>query len=185
MKIGQETFVSLSYTLTVDGQVADQATADQPLEFVFGAGFLLPKFEEQIVGLSIGEKFEFTLTPEEGYGETIAEALVDLPKDVFMVDGAVEEGILVVGNQIPMSTQDGQRMLGIVLEVSEATVKMDFNHPMAGKTLNFVGEIVGVRAVTEEDTKPAGGCGSGCGDGGCGDGGCGDDGCGDGGCGCK
>ncbi len=180
MKIGQETFVSLSYTLTVDGQVADQATADQPLEFVYGAGFLLPKFEEHIAGLSAGDKYEFTLAPEEGYGEIIAEALVELPQDVFLVDGAVEEGLLVVGNQIPMSTQDGQRMLGIVIEVLEETVKMNFNHPMAGKTLNFNGEIVGVREVTEADMMPSG-CGSSCGDGcgegcNCGDGcDCGDD----------
>ena len=179
MKIGKETFVSLSYTLTVDGAIADQATAEAPLEFVFGAGFLLPQFEEQIIGLAAGDKYEFTLTPEQGYGEVIAEALVELPQDVFMIDGVVEEGLLVVGNQIPMSTQDGQRMLGIVLEVTDGVVKMDFNHPMAGKTLNFSGDIIGVREATEADMAPAG-CGGSCGDG-CGEGcECGDDcGCGE------
>lgn len=69
MKISENKFVSLAYTLTVDGQVADQATAERPLEFVYGVGMLLPKFEEFIAGKEAGEKFEFVLTPAEGYGE--------------------------------------------------------------------------------------------------------------------
>lgn len=178
MKIAEKTFVSLSYTLTVDGQVVDQASAEQPLSFVYGAGYLLPKFEEHITGLAEGDKYEFTLTPAEGYGETIAEAIVDLPKSVFMIDGAIEDGLLEVGNQIPMSTADGQRMIGVVKEVADETVKMDFNHPMAGKTLNFTGAVVGVREATEADMMPAG-C-----SGGCNSESCDSESCGDGGCNC-
>lgn len=151
MKIGENAFVSLTYTLEVDGEVADQTTEENPLEFIYGAGFLIPAFEENILDLGKGDDFKFTLTPENGYGEIEEEAIIDLPKDIFMVDGKVEEGLLTVGNNIPMSTQEGQRMLGVVKEVGEETVKMDFNHPMAGKTLNFSGQIVGVREVAPED----------------------------------
>ena len=169
--------MSLAYSLNVDGQVVDSTTKDNPLEFVYGAGYLLPKFEEQIKGLGAGDKFEFTLTPAEGYGETVQEAVVDLPKSTFMVGGEIEEGLLDVGNQIPMSTKDGQHLLGVVSKVEGETVTMDFNHPMAGKTLNFSGEIVGVREATDEDLMhglaAGGGCDCGCGDGGCED--CGDD----------
>ena len=151
MKIGEKTFVSLTYTLTVDGHVVDSATKENPLAFPFGAGYLLPKFEEHINGLSAGDKFEFTLPAADGYGEVVEQAIVELPVSVFMVDGKVEDGLLTIGNQIPMSTADGQHLMGLVRAVTLDTVRMDFNHPMAGKTLNFSGEIVEVREATDED----------------------------------
>ena len=95
------------------------------------------------------------------------------------------EDILFAGSQVPMSDAQGNRMIGTIKEVGEETVKMDFNHPMAGKTLNFEVEVVSVRDVTPEDLQSAGGCSCGC-DGGCGDheGGCSDHkgGCGEGCC---
>lgn len=186
MKISENKFVSLAYTLTVDGQVADQATAERPLEFVYGVGMLLPKFEEFIAGKEAGDKFEFVLTPAEGYGEINPQAVVNLPKDVFMVDGAIPDDMLVVGNVLPMADQAGNRLMGTIKAVNDNEVTMDFNHPMAGKTLNFTGDIIGVREAKPEDMMPMGGgcgCGGDCGDG-CDSDGCGDGGCGDG-CGCK
>lgn len=185
MKIGEKTFVSLAYELRVDGEIVDNAPASQPLEFPFGVGFLLPAFEKNIEGKTVGDKFEFTLTPEEGYGSVMLEAIVELPTSIFEVEGKVEEDLLTVGNQIPMSTADGQHMMGVVLGVEADKVRMDFNHPMAGKTLNFSGEVVGVREVTEADMARlmgGGGCSGSCGDG-CdcesdGKGGCGSDDCG-------
>lgn len=156
MKVGEKKFVSLSYELVVDGQVADKSQEGAPLEFPFGSGFLLPKFEENIKDLKVGDKFAFTLSPEEGYGVEIAEAIVELPKSIFMIEGKVEEGLLVVGNQVPMATADGQRMVGVVKIVAEESVTMDFNHPMAGKTLNFTGEILALREATEADLNPYG-----------------------------
>lgn len=177
MKIESKKFVALSYELIVDGEVADKATKDQPLKFVFGQGFLLPKFESNIEGLGQGESFEFTLTPEEGYGEFNAEAVIELPMNVFEVNGQVEPDLLVVGNRIPMMTADGMHVVGVVTEVADSSVKMDFNHPMAGKVLNFTGEIVEVREATEQDyPQHSHGCDCGCDS--CGDG-CGD-GCGEG-----
>ena len=169
MKVEQNKMVGVDYKLTVDGQIADQSRPGQPLEFIFGTGMLLPKFEEAILGKESGEAVSFTLEPKDGYGELIADAVVDLPKNIFMGDGKLAEDILFVGSQVPMSDNQGNRMMGIVKEVGDETVKMDFNHPMAGKTLNFDVEVVSVRDVTPEDLQ--GGCS-------CGD--CGDD-CG-GGC---
>lgn len=179
MKINEKKFVALSYTLVVDGNVADMATAENPLGFVFGAGFLLPEFEKNIEGLKVGDKFEFSLTPENGYGVSNPQMVVELPRKSFEINGEVEEGLLTVGNEIPMMTAEGMRLLGRVTEVSGENVKMDFNHPLADKTLNFTGEVVEVRESTDEDYPHAhGGCN--CGDEGCGDdcgGGCGDEGC--------
>lgn len=96
-----------------------------------------------------------------------------------MVDGAIPDDMLVVGNVLPMADQAGNRLMGTVKSVNEADVTMDFNHPMAGKTLNFTGEVLGVREATQEDLMPMGG-GCSCGSCGCGEGGDCGDGCGDG-----
>ena len=109
----------------------------------------------------------------------IPDAVVELPKEVFMVDGKIEDGMLEIGNQLPMSDNQGNRLVGVVKAVGNDSVTMDFNHPMAGKALEFSGTIVEVREATPEDMMtghPAGGCDCGCGDG-CdheqGNGGCG------------
>ena len=178
MKVAQNKKVAVDYKLTVDGKIADQSQPGQPLEFIFGTGMLLPKFEEAILDKEPGEKVAFTLEPKDGYGEVHPEAIVELPKSTFMVDGKLAEDILFVGSHVPMSDAQGHRMVGTITEITDEAVKMDFNHPMAGKTLNFEVEVVSVRDLTPEDTESSCGC--------CG-GGCGSDcGCeGDGGCGCE
>ncbi len=178
MVVENNKMVGVDYKLTVDGQIADQSRPGQPLEFIFGTGMLLPKFEEAILGKQIGDKVSFTLEPKDGYGEVIAEAVVELPKNIFMVEGKLAEDILFEGSQVPMADAQGNRMIGTVREVGEETVKMDFNHPMAGKTLNFDVEVVSIREVTPEDLQGKCGCGDCGGDhGGCDDGCCGDCGC--------
>lgn len=177
MKVEKNKMIAVDYKLTVDGAIADQSQSGQPLEFIAGMGMLLPKFEEAIMGKEPGESVSFTLEAKDGYGEVIAEAIVELPKSVFMMDGKVAEEILFVGSQIPMATAEGQHMMGVVKEVKDESVMMDFNHPMAGKTLNFDVTVVDVRDTTPEDLAKFMGGGCSCGD--CG-GGCGDHECGDG-----
>lgn len=182
MNIGQKTKASINYVLTVDGKVADKTT-DQPLEFFFGLGMLLPEFEKNIEGKKAGDKFAFTLTPETGYGEINPEAIVELPKDIFMVDGKIVEEATVVGNVLPMGDNQGNKMMGTIKSVSENAITMDFNHPMAGKTLNFEGDVVSVAEASDEEIQSMLGGGCGCGDQCSCDGGCD---CGDKeeGCGC-
>ncbi len=162
MKVAQNKKVAVDYKLTVDGKIADQSQPGQPLEFIFGTGALLPKFEAAILGLTPGEKVSFTLQPEDGYGVSDPQAVIELQKEIFKVNGKIAEDILFVGSQIPMQTADGQRMVGTVKAVGESTVTMDFNHPMAGKVLNFDVEVVEVRDVTPEDLASHGGCSCGC-----------------------
>jgi len=151
MTIEEKKVVALSYTLVVDGQVKDQTSNEKPLEFIFGMGYLLPKFEANVKGKSAGDKFSFTLNPEEGYGVFDPEAVVDLPKNIFEVDGVLQEGLLTIGNSIPMMTHNGGVVTGKVIAVSDDSVKMDFNHELADKVLNFSGEIVSVREATEKE----------------------------------
>lgn len=153
MEINQNKVVALNYKLEVNGNVADQSAEGKPLEFIFGTGMLLPKFEENIHGLVAGDKYQFHLTAAEGYGEIETEAIMDLPKDIFIVDGQLRDDLLFVGNIIPMSNSMGGIMQGKVLEIKEDVVVMDFNHVMAGKELDFSGEIVSVREATEEEIE--------------------------------
>lgn len=161
MKIAPNTHVSLTYTLLVDGELVDQATAERPLEFIYDAGFLLPAFERNIKDLQKGDTFEFKLDAANGYGEKMAEAVIELPKTVFMVDGKIDEEMLHVGNSIPMMDNEGHQMMGILTEVRPETVMMDFNHPLAGKELNFSGKVEEVREVTDVDRAKYMGLGGG------------------------
>ena len=192
MKIAQNSVVEFSYDLEVDGQIVDKTTKEKPLDYIHGTGGLLPKLEAHIEGMEPGDKFEITLSPAEGYGEVNPDMIIDLPKSAFEVNGEVREDLLVPGNTIPMLNSMGGVIPGVVLEVSEDSVKMDLNHQMAGKTLHFTGEILTVREATEKELTEGlhGEFVHSCGCGGCHghDGGCGSD-CGgecgsDCGCGC-
>jgi FKBP-type peptidyl-prolyl cis-trans isomerases 2 len=145
MKIEKNKVVSLSYTLIVDGDVMETVNADKPLKFIFGTGYLLPKFEENVAGKTIGDIFDFILSPKEGYGEVDPNAIIELPKDIFMVDGKIEDGLLTVGNVLPMQDSDGNRLQGVIDAIKENAVTMNFNHPLAGATLNFKGKVEALR----------------------------------------
>ena len=173
MEIGRNKFVTLSYELRLngtDGEVVEKTEANAPLEFVFGAGKMLEMFENKLEGLAKGSDFDFELKAAEAYGEVNPNAVVEIPKNIFEVEGKIDEELLTVGNQVPMQDAHGNRLNGIVLEVTDDKVKMDFNHPLAGDNLFFKGEVIEVREATEEELAVS--CGSGCGDS-CGDGGCG------------
>ena len=151
MKIENNKVVHLSYQLKVDGEIADTATAENPLQFIFGVGYLLPKFEENIAGLEPGDTFEFILTAAEGYGEVNPAAIIELPRSAFEIEGVFQEDYVQPGRSLPMLNADGGVVHGTVLEVGPECVKMDFNHPMAGKDLNFTGKVELVRDATEDE----------------------------------
>ena len=151
---------------------------------------MLPKFENHLQGLVEGEPFNIKLDKTDAYGEVNNDAIVELPKHVFLVDGKFDNELIQIGNTVPMMSSNGQRLNGLVLEISEEIVKMDFNHPLAGEDLFFSGEVLSVRQASDEEVAQIlyGGGGCGCGSGGCGPSDCGDGSCGTndnaGGCGC-
>lgn len=193
MKIEKNKVVSLSYELHVEGEMVDKATSEKPLEFIQGMGYLLPLFEQNIESKEPGDKFAFTLEAKDGYGEWSQENVIDLPKAAFEVDGNIREDLMVVGNIVPLMNPMGGIMPAKVVEVKAEAVTMDLNHPMAGKTLDFTGEILTVRDASEKELKEGlhgefaqvNGhhecCGGGCHEGGC-EGGCHEGGCHEGGC---
>ncbi|TRX71368.1 peptidylprolyl isomerase [Carboxylicivirga sp. M1479] len=177
MEIGRNKFVTLSYELRTngtEGEVIEKTEADAPLGFVFGAGKMLEMFENKLEGLGKGSAFDFELKAGEAYGEVNPNAIVEIPKNIFEVEGKIDEELLTVGNHVPMQDAHGNRLNGLVLELGDEKVKMDFNHPLAGDNLFFKGEVLEVREASEDELVEScgsGGCGSESGGGGCG-GGC-------------
>lgn len=171
MKIEKDIVASLSYELTVDGQIVDKASEENPLEYIHGSHMLIPRFEEEVEGKEPGDEFAFTLSPEEGYGLHNPALRFDIPKESFSIDGMIREDLLVVGRVIPMLNSAGDVCQAQIIEVKDNDVTVDFNHPMAGKTLNFTGKVVSLREATLDELKfglhgeflPHDECGCGCG----------------------
>jgi len=151
MVITKDKVVSLSYELKVKGELVDKAEASNPLEFLYGRGALIARFEQNIDKLAIGDSFEFTIPSTEGYGAINKEAIIDLPKDIFKVDGKIEDNLLEVGKYLPMLDQEGNQLNGKILNIADEHVTMDFNHPLAGEDLHFTGKVEAVREATEEE----------------------------------
>lgn len=186
-KIQPGKYVELGYDLyriDPDGSetLVHQTNTEDPERIVFGVtrGMIRP-LEVAIDGLEPGGEFDVTVKSDEAFGPRDPEQIVTLPREVFEVDGKFDEKAIRKGAALPMMTADGYKITGVVDEVTPTDVKMDFNHPLAGKDVRFKGKILTVRDATAEELQPSHGC-CGCG-GGCGDG-CDSDGCGSEGCGC-
>ena len=150
MNISINKVVSITYQLKVDGHIVDQTDASKPLMFLYGAGQMIPGFERQLEGLEKGARYEFSVNAEEGYGEAIPEEVVEIGKETFMEDGQLIPE-LVLGGVIHMQDNHGNRLRGEVREIREETVIMDFNHPLAGKKLDFTGEVIDIREADAEE----------------------------------
>jgi len=151
MKIEPQHVVSLTYDLYVNQQdgteaLVESATQEQPLTFLYGAGQMLPKFEEHLSTLSTGDDFDFNLSAEDAYGEYNDEAVANLPKEMF--DGT---DMPEVGAVLPLQDNQGNRFQGQVVSVVEDSIIVDLNHPMAGQALHFKGGIINVRPANPEE----------------------------------
>lgn len=153
MKIAPNTVVSLTYelhTTTPEGNqvFVEKATEENPLVFLYGVGMMLPKFEEHLTDLTVGDEYSFELSPVDGYGEIDPGAHVDLPVAMFQ-DGGAE--LPNVGDVIPLQDNQGNQFRAGVTAVGEEIVSVDLNHPMAGKNLIFAGKILTVREATADE----------------------------------
>lgn len=167
-KIQPGKFVELGYNLyavDTDGteKLVHQSDPSDPERIIFGVtrGVIRP-LEEAIDGLEKGSKFNVSAKADEAFGQYDPEQIVELPRDIFEVDGKFDSEHVRVGAIVPMMSADGMHLPGKVLEVTPEIVKMDFNHPLAGKDVRFDGEILLVRDATPEELSPVHGCGCGC-----------------------
>lgn len=181
------------FTISENGEptLVEETTKEQPFVFITGFDAALDALEEHLENLNRGDKFDFELDKEKAFGEYETSRVIELNKEMFIVDGQFDSKNIFKGAHIPLKNEDGNFFIGTVLEIGDAAVKVDLNHPLAGKKLNFKGYIIENREATKDEIKTmlshmnGGGCGGDCGgcEGGCGhhEGGCGhhdhEDGC--------
>ena len=160
------------YTKDKEGkrELVENATKEQPFQFVSGLGMTLDDFEKQIVDLQKGGEFEFELSPEQAYGEYEEERVIKVPRQTFEIDGRLDKQYIYEGAVVPLQNADGQRFNGLIQKIGDAEVTLDLNHPLAGKALIFIGEVMDTREATKEEITATlkmltgeGGCGCGCG----------------------
>ena len=159
------------YTKDKEGkrELVENATKEQPFQFVSGLGMTLDDFEMQIVDLQKDGEFEFELSPEQAYGEYEEERVIKVPRQTFEIDGRLDKQYIYEGAVVPLQNADGQRFNGLIQKIGDAEVTLDLNHPLAGKALIFIGEVVDTREATKEEITATlkmltgeGGCGCGC-----------------------
>lgn len=131
--------VKFHYTLSIDGSIIDTSNGREPLQYIHGTGQIVPGLEDGMEGMAEGAHRHITLTPERGYGNRNPDAVQRLPRDVFVGADQLEVGAVVSGKS------GGIPFQAVVTEVSEESVTLDLNHPLAGKTLDFDVEIVEVK----------------------------------------
>jgi len=156
MIIEKNRVVSFVYELRITnaaGESIQKVTKSRPLKIVYGHGGILEPFEKRLLGLKAGEKFEFDLKSEDAYGAYNEKAIAGFDKSVFIDDAGMDEEMLEVGSYLPMETESGIPFNGKILEITASTVKLDFNHPLAGQDLYFKGEIVDVREATVSEIE--------------------------------
>ena len=167
-------FIAVAYKLYIADngkeELVEEATVNEPFQFISGFGFALDDFEKALTDLEKGADFNLTLSPEQAYGEYFDEHVVDLDKQMFAIDGRFDDRNIFVGAVIPLQNQEGQVFRGRVLSIGSDKVKVDLNHPLAGKTLSFKGSVVENREATNEEIQElinqmsSEGCGCNCDD---------------------
>lgn len=151
MTIENNHAVTVSYklqTVEANGEkvFVEETTAENPLTYLHGVGMMIPKFEEELSGMQVGDKKSFTITPDEGYGAIDPNAIAQLPLEMFN-----ESGLPPVGAMLPLTDDQGNQFRAVVVEVNDNAVVADLNHPMAGKTLEFDVEVINTRMATDEE----------------------------------
>lgn len=146
MKIEDGRLAKVIYTLLDDGDnsVIEEIQKDKPVVFRFGINHLFPDFEKHLNGKQKGDTFDFVIKAENAYGPIDTYAIFDIPKETFEVDGKIPDGFFLPGKKISMHDNNGQQHVGRMIKIMEETVTVDFNHPLAGKNLRYVGRIYDV-----------------------------------------
>ncbi|SDI11464.1 FKBP-type peptidyl-prolyl cis-trans isomerase SlpA [Pseudomonas flavescens] len=142
LRIGPDRQVTLHFALKLDnGDVVDSTAGKAPATFKVGDGNLLPGFESALYGFKAGDKRTVTVLPEQGFGQPNPQNVQLMSRAQFQ-DMELSEGLLVIFNDAANA-----EMPGVVRAFDDDQVTIDFNHPLAGKTLSFDVEIIDVQAI--------------------------------------
>ena len=148
MKIGKDSVVSIHYRLTNEsGDIIDTSSGREPLEYVHGAGHVIPGMEKALEGREAGEEVSVVVKPEDGYGQRDESLVYRVPREQFQGIGDIQ-----VGMSFQVNPGDGP-VLATVAHVEEDDIILDGNHPLADMTLTFEVSIVKVRDATQEELE--------------------------------
>lgn len=148
MLIALNSVVGMHYTLTgADGKTIDSSEGRDPLEYLHGAGNIVPGLEKELAGKKVGDKFDVKVSAEEGYGKRREEMVQQIPKSAFKADGEIK-----IGMRFQAQTPNGA-MIFEVTKIEGDTVTADGNHPLADQELNFAIEITSIREATKEELE--------------------------------
>jgi FKBP-type peptidyl-prolyl cis-trans isomerase SlyD len=156
MTISEDKVVSVNYYLTASKnnapeELIEETSAEHPFVFLFGFGGVLPDFENNLAGKQKGDKFDFRISAENAYGNYENDYKVNIDRAAFEIEGKFDDVRVKVGSDLEMSDADGNPLTGKVITISETHVEMDFNHPLAGYELHFIGVVLDVRTATAEE----------------------------------
>jgi FKBP-type peptidyl-prolyl cis-trans isomerase SlyD len=156
MTISEDKVVSVNYYLTANKgdapeELVEETSKEHPFVFLYGFGGVLPEFESNLKGKKAGDKFDFKISSANGYGNYEKDYVVKIDRAAFIVDGKFDDSRVKPGQDIEMSDAEGNPLIGKVIEISENHVEMDFNHPLAGYELHFIGEVLDVREASQEE----------------------------------
>lgn len=140
--------VSMEYTLKIDGEVIDSSEGQDPLEFLTGHGNIISGLESEMIGMKVGDSKDVVVAPADGYGEYDDEAYLDVPKNQFPKDMQVEEGL-----ELTVRDDSGEARYARIESVEGETVRLNFNHPLAGDELHFNVKVVSLREPTGEELE--------------------------------
>ncbi|NVK72379.1 MAG: peptidylprolyl isomerase [Oceanospirillaceae bacterium] len=130
--------VTLHFELSLeDGQIVDSNFSQSPASFVFGDGSLLPDFESALLGMAAGQEASFVMPPEKAFGAHNESNIQRIPRSQFSMD--LEEGMVV-----SFADMSKNELPGVIAEIGDKDVVVDFNHPLAGRSLTFKVRIVSV-----------------------------------------
>jgi FKBP-type peptidyl-prolyl cis-trans isomerase SlyD len=138
--------VSMDYTLRVDGQILDSSEGREPLQYLHGAGNIISGLESQMTGMAVGESRDVIVAAQDGYGEMNPQAFMDVARRDFPDDMPIQ-----VGLEMELSDKNGQPLYARVESVEGEKVRLNMNHPLAGKELHFNVKVVALRAATDEE----------------------------------
>ena len=144
--VADDVVVSIDYTLTVEGEVVDSTEGDEPLAFLQGHQNIIPGLERELTGMKIGDSKTVVVPPSQAYGEIDPENIIDVPRGEFPTEIPLE-----TGTELEVKNENGEVLSATIASVSTDSVKLDFNHPLAGKELTFNVTVVDLRAPTEEE----------------------------------
>lgn len=146
MRVEPNTKITLHFSIRLEeGDLIDSTRNKSPATFVFGDGSLLPNFEKLLLGLKQGERRSFVLTPDKAFGQHNQGNVHAIPRTQFAQGMVLEEGLLV-----GFQDASGEELPGLVKNINEQFVLIDFNHPLAGKTIIFEAEIIKLEALDAE-----------------------------------